>query len=117
MQNDYFWGISLALLAHIIAAFSQLFLKISARRTYKAWWRSYLNFLVITAYAMFFGTTIINVFALKRIPMTLATALGATGQIFVPVVSAIFLKEKITRERLVGMLMIVVGIIVFSLKL
>ena len=114
MQNNYLLGVGLALLAHMIAAVSQLFLKISAGRTYKVWWRSYLNVLVIVAYGMFFGTTVINVFALRHIPMSLAAALGATGQIFVPAVSAIFLKEKINRKKLLGMITIIIGILVFS---
>lgn len=115
MQNNYILGVCLALLVHIIAAISQLFLKIAADRTYTVWWRSYLNALVITAYGMFFLTTLMNIFVLKYIPMTMSAALGATGQIFVPVVSAIFLKEKINKQKLMGMLTIVIGIIIFSL--
>lgn len=115
MENNAFWGSCLVLSANLIAAVSQLFLKIAAGKNYKTWWRSYINPLVIIAYGMFFGTTILNVFALRHIPLALSAALGASGQIFVPAVSAIFLKEKISRKRLIGMLIIVVGIVVFSI--
>lgn len=115
MQNNYLLGVGLALLAHIVAAVSQVFLKISAKKTYTVWWRAYLNVLVIVAYGMFFGTTVINIFALKHIPLTVSAALGATGQIFVPVLSALVLKERINKQKLIGMLMIVAGIFVFSL--
>lgn len=114
MTNHIIIGSILVLGANLIAAVSQLLLKLAAKKDYPVWWRSYLNPLVITAYGMFFGTTILNVFALRHIPLTLSAALGASGQIFVPAVSALFLKERISRKRLLGMAIIVIGIIVFS---
>ena len=114
MGSEFILGVGLSLLAQLVASTSQLLLKISAGKTYKVWWRSYLNILVIAAYGMFFGTTIINVFALKYIPLTLSAALGAAGQIFVAIFSVVFLKEKIGKKKLLGLALIVLGIIIFS---
>ena len=115
MGNKFVLGISLMLLSQLVASVSQLLLKLSARKTYKVWWRSYLNLLVVAAYGMFFATTIINVFALKFIPLTLSAALGAAAQTFVAVFSVVFLKENIGKKKLLGLALIVLGIVVFSL--
>lgn len=115
MTHEVMIGSCFVLGANLVAAVSQLLLKLAARKNYPVWWRSYINPLVITAYGMFFGTTIMNVFALRYIPLTLSAALGASGQIFVPAVSALFLKEHISKRRLLGMFIIVAGIVLFSL--
>ena len=47
MGSEFILGVGLTLLAQLVASTSQLLLKISAGKTYKVWWRSYLNILVI----------------------------------------------------------------------
>ena len=108
-------GIGLVLCSNAVAAISQILLKKAAKRTYLVWWRAYVNVFVIAAYSMFVMTTVFSVIALKFIPLSLSAAFAASGQIFVPVLSWLFLKEKISSRRRFGMLIIVLGIIIFSL--
>jgi len=115
MGNKMLVGISLVLLSQVIAATSQILLKKAAKVKYSVWWRSYLNPFVICGYFLLLVTTVITIFALKCIPLSLSAALGASGQIIVPLFSRIFLGEKISRKRLVGMMIIVLGIVIFSL--
>lgn len=115
MGNNMIWGSCLVLAANGVAALSQLLLKIAAKKNYPTWWRSYLNILVLSAYAMFFGTTFLNAIAMRFISLSLTAALAASGQIWVPLVSHVFLKEKISKRMLKGMALIVFGIVVFSL--
>lgn len=115
MNNTVILGIGLVLAANGIAAFSQLLLKLAAKKSYRVWWQSYLNIPVLSAYAMFFGTTLLTTIAVRFIPLSLTAALGASGQIWVPLVSFLFLKEKISKKMLKGMAMIVFGIVLFSL--
>ena len=114
-NNQWLIGAGLVFISHLIAAFSQILLKKAAGKTYSVWWRSYVNPQVITAYSLFVVTTILSVLAMKHIPMSVSAALGASGQIIVPVMSFICLREKITKKKLIGMLIIVVGILIFSL--
>lgn len=114
-MNSMLIGAGLVLFATGISAISQVLLKLSSRRSYPSAWREYINPFVITAYAMYFATTIMSVLALRYIPLTLSTALGTSGQIFVPVMSYLFLQEKISRRKAVGMAIIIVGIIIFAL--
>lgn len=114
-SNQWLIGTGLVLASHVIAAFSQILLKKAANKKYNTWWRSYLNPSVITAYSLFVATTILSVLAMRHIPLTLSAALGASGQIIVPVMSYFILHEEISKKRVIGMITIVVGIFIFSL--
>ncbi len=78
--------------------------------------KEYLNPLVIIAYILFFGTTFISMYALKVVPLSMAPILEASGYIFVAVLSYFFLKEKLTKRQILGMVLIIMGIVVYSLK-
>lgn len=103
-------------LSALISAVSQIMLKKSAKKQYPSKLREYLNPLVIIAYGLFVGTTLISMYALKVVPLSMSPILEASGYIFVAVLSYIFLKEKMTRKQLVGMFLILAGIVVYSLK-
>ncbi len=115
MNYSSLLGVGLVLLATFIAAVSQIMLKKSAQHKYANHLLEYVNPLVIGGYALLFLTTLITVVALKFIPMTLAAALDSTGQIFVPVLSFLILKEHINRQKLIGMAVIIIGLIVYFL--
>lgn len=100
----------------LIASVSQILLKKSAQKEYPNKLREYLNPLVIIAYAMFFGTTFISMYALKVVPLSMGPILESSGYIFVAILSFVFLREKMTKRQIVGMALIVVGIVVYSLK-
>ncbi|WP_019551948.1 EamA family transporter [Propionispira raffinosivorans] len=99
-----------------ISSVSQILLKKSANEIHANKLAEYFNFKVILAYIMFFASTLITIFAYKYIPLSFGPILEFTGCIFVVILGSVFLKEKINRSKLMGMLMIVLGIIVFSLK-
>lgn len=100
----------------LVAAFSQIMLKKSAEKHYDNKLKEYLNPLVIIAYILFFGTTFISMYALKVVPLSMAPILEASGYIFVAVLSYFFLKEKLTKRQILGMVLIIMGIVVYSLK-
>ena len=102
--------------ATLISSFSQIMLKKSAQKTYPSRIREYLNPLVITAYGLFFGCTLLSMYALKVVPLSMSPILEASGYIFVAVLSFIFFKEKLTKRQIVGMVLIIGGIVVYSLK-
>lgn len=115
MEHRIAVGIGLVLFSNMVAAVSQVLLKRAAKREVSKWWRAYVNPLVIIAYLLFLETTLLSVVALRYIPLSLSAALGASGQIFVPILSYFVLQEQISRKRCVGMLTIVVGIVISSL--
>lgn len=103
------------ILSTFISSVSQIMLKRSAGRDYGSKLREYLNPFVITAYGLFFGCTLISMYALKVVPLSMAPILEATGYIFVAVLSYIFLKEKLTRKQIFGMGVIILGIVIYTI--
>lgn len=104
------------IISTLISSVSQVMLKKSAGKTYESKLREYLNPFVITAYGLFFGCTLISMYALKVVPLSMAPILEATGYIFVSVLSYIFFKERLTKKQLIGIFLIISGIIVYSIK-
>ena len=99
----------------LISAFSQIMLKKAAGRQYSSKIKEYLKPLVIIAYMLFFGCTLISMFALKVVPLSMSPMLEATGYIFVAVLSFIFFKERLNKRQLLGMALVFAGIVIFSL--
>ncbi len=96
---------------------SQILLKNSANRKYGSFWASLLNWRVILAYSIFFGSMLINITAmshglyLKELPV-----LEASSYLFVPLLSFFFLKEKLGLHEIGAMLLIFFGILVFYVQ-
>ncbi|MCI7500314.1 EamA family transporter [Huintestinicola sp.] len=97
----------------VISAFSQILLKKSAKKHYDSVIKEYLNPLVIIAYGMFFGCTLISVVAMRVVPLSMSPIIEATSYIITPLLSYLILGEKTTRKQAVGMAVIVAGIVVF----
>lgn len=102
-------------LSVLISSISQIMLKKSADKVYDNPLKEYLNPFVITAYGLFFISTLITVFAYKYVPLSSGPILESSGYIFVAVLGYIFLKERFTKKKVIGMLLILVGIAIFSL--
>ena len=113
-MSDLFIYSCIMILAAFISSVSQIMLKKSAQKEYPSRIREYLNPLVIIAYILFFGCTLISMYGMKVVPLSLAPALEATGYIFVAVLSYIILKEKLTFRQIAGMVLIAAGILVSS---
>ena len=99
-----------------LSACSQLLLKKSADREHRSFLRSMLNWRVITAYAIFFGSLLINITSMsKGVKLKDMPILESLGYVFVPLLSYMVLKEKITKRTLVSIVLILIGIYVFYL--
>ncbi|MCI5956665.1 MAG: EamA family transporter [Clostridiales bacterium] len=104
-------GVLIYLITPLLSAISQLILKKAADQPKYTGVRTYLNAPVILAYALFFGCMLLNVVALRTLDLTVASVLEASGYIYVMVLSFLILKEKITPRRLIGNLIIILGIV------
>ena len=106
-----------ALFGVVISGISQVLLKKSAGRQYSSAIREYLNPLVIVAYAMFFGATLLSVYAYKGIPLSMGPILDATGYIYVTIFGITIFHEKLNARRVLALALIILGIVVYSLGL
>lgn len=103
------------LISVFISAVSQIMLKKSADRQYESKLREYMNPRVIVAYGLFFLSSLLTVLAYKFVPLSLGPILEASGYIYVAVLGMIFLKERMSKKKLAGMLCILLGIIIFNI--
>lgn len=114
-MNKTVMGILMALGAAFVIAASQLILKKASGKDWGSHIREYLNVPVITAYVLSTAATFASVYSMKFIPVAVFAAINGSGQIFVPLLSRIFLKEKMNARKWLGVGVIVIGIIVVSL--
>lgn len=99
-----------------ISSLSQILLKISANEEHTSGITYMINWKVIVSYAVYFGVTLINtLFIYKGLQLSSISMLESFGYIFVPVLSWIFLKEKLQKRQIFGIVLIVAGVVLFSL--
>lgn len=102
------------LLGVFVAAVSQVMLKIAAQRDYDNLFKEYLNPLVIFAYILFFMTSLMIIYAYKQVPLTYGPILEASSYIFVTIFGVAIFKEKFGWRRGLALMLILVGIVIFS---
>lgn len=98
-----------------ITAFSQILLKKSADTSHKGILFEYLNPLVIVSYICYVGVLALNVFIYTGIDYRFGVVINSLSTVFVMILSRLLLKEKITRKRIIGNILIVAGVLFFTL--
>lgn len=114
MNKGQFMYAGILLLGVFVSAISQVMLKKAAMREYPSKIREYLNPLVIFAYILFVGTTLLSVFAYRGIPLSMGPVLEATSYIYVTIFGVTIFKEKLNAKKCIALLCIIGGIIVYS---
>lgn len=119
MNNTYFTIICLVVMIvnAFLSAFSQVLLKQSANKEHRSGLKEYLNVHVITAYIIFAFVLVSNAFAYQGIAYKYGSVIGASSYIFLMILSKLILKEKITKKVLLGNLIIMVGMLIYSSNL
>ena len=105
----------LLILNVLLASYSQILLKKSANKVYSKKIYEILNINVIIAYGIFFATTLVNLFLFKYVELNSIMLLESFGYIFVPTLSYLILKEKLSRKQLSGIIVILFGILLYTL--
>ena len=97
-----------------LAACAQMLLKQGARQRYAHWWRQYANGWVIGGYAIMFGTMVMNIFAMsKGVQVKELSIIESMSYLFVPALSFMIFKEKLTWRKIIAIAIIITGVIVF----
>lgn len=102
-------------LSVFIASIAQIFLKYSANRSYTSRIREYVNIYVITGYSFMLLSTILTMTALKKVPLSWVPMVESSSYIFVSVLGYWILKERLTKRKIKGLLIILAGIMIFSI--
>lgn len=103
----------LSLLATLLAAGAQVFLKTSANQTgNESFLKKFLNKRVILSYSIMLVSLTLNTLALRMMPLKILPAITATSFIWILLLSMIFLKEKPSRNKILGTAIIFVGVLI-----
>ena len=103
-------------LGSLIASLSQVLLKKSAKKTYSSLLKEYFNPYVIVGYAMMVLATLCGVIAYhKGVPYKNGVMLESLGFILIMIFSKIFFGEAITKKKIIGNALILIGMVVFYL--
>ena len=104
----------IVILSVFLASCSQMLLKQGARHEYEVWWRQYVNGWVISGYVILFSTMVMNIFAMSRgVKVQEISIIEAISYLFVPALSFLCFKEKLTWRKFGAIGIIIIGIIVF----
>ena len=109
-MNKY---VLLLILAVLVSSISQIILKKSASKTYDSVLKEYLNVYVITGYVLMVISTVLVVLGLKGVPYKNEPIIESLGYLFVMILSNRLLGEKITKKKVLGNALILIGIAVY----
>ena len=103
-----------AMLSIVLTGISQTLLKIGARNNNTSL-GVYLNPVTMMGYFMFLIVAVCSIFALKGLELKLFYALASLNYVVVIIFSRITLKERLSKNKIAALGLIVVGVVVFNL--
>lgn len=113
MDKEILYSLFL-LIGVFVSSISQVMLKKAALKKYDSPIKEYLNPLVIFAYLLFICTTFLSIIAYKEIPLSLGPVLEATSYLYITIFGVKIFGEKINRKKIFALILIILGIVVYS---
>ncbi|MEG1847631.1 MAG: multidrug ABC transporter [Lachnospiraceae bacterium] len=112
MMNLYYYYFALA--ASVIAAsISQILLKKSASAEHASVITEYVNPYVIGGYGLLFLSMLLTIFAFSGLPYKGVPIVESFGYVLVMILSAHFFGERITKRKVLGTTLILLGIAIY----
>jgi len=104
----------LVILSVLAAAGAQMLLKQGAKNQYSTFWKQYINPWVIGGYGIMGASLLLNIFCLSHgVQVKEVSIIESMSYLFVPCLSWMLFKEKITWRKAGAISVIIIGIIVF----
>lgn len=104
----------LVIVSVLAAAGAQMLLKQGAKKEYSSFVRQYLNPWVIGGYGIMGLSLLLNIFCLSHgVQVKEVSIIESLSYLFVPLLSWLFFKEKVTWRKAAAIAVIMVGVVVF----
>ena len=110
MINQYFICMCMSV---TLASVSQVLLKRSTFNKYDLLIKEYINPWVICGYLFLGCSMLLTIYAYSGIDYKNGPVIESLGNVFVPILSYFAFKERISLRKLLGIICIMLGIIVF----
>lgn len=95
-----------------VASFAQTLLKRSANEKHKNSISAFLNIKVISAYMLIAVSMFLSFIGLRKVPLSYTPIPESLGQVFVLLFSYFLLGESVSKKKMLGILLILVGIVI-----
>ncbi len=99
----------------MLSSFSQVLLKKSAMSKKNSVIKEYLNPYVIIGYAITALCMVLTMLGYRGVPFKYGAVLESLAYIYIMILSRLLLHEELTKRKVLGNLVIVIGVIVFSI--
>ena len=104
----------IVILSVFAAACAQMLLKQGARKVYSSWWRQYINPWVIGGYGIMACSLVLNIWCMsKGVQVKEVSVIESMSYLFVPVLTFMLFKEKMTMRKISAIAVIITGVIIF----
>lgn len=104
----------LVIVSVLVAAGAQMLLKQGAKKEYSSFVRQYLNPWVIGGYGIMGTSLLLNIFCLSHgVQVKEVSIIESLSYLFVPLLSWLCFKEKITWRKAGAIAVIMAGVVVF----
>ena len=104
----------LVIVSVLAAAGAQMLLKQGAKKEYRSLLRQYLNPWVIGGYLVMAGSLLLNIYCLGRgVQVKEVGVIESLSYLFVPLLSWLLFKEKVTWKKAGAIMVIMTGVVVF----
>lgn len=108
------WHIAALSTGVLITSLSQVLLRLGAKDK-KTWLGSFLNLKTALGYSLFVIVVLLTTFASQGISMRAVVAWNSAAFLSTILMARLFLKERVSRGSLAGIVMIIIGLVVFSI--
>jgi len=103
----------MVLLASVVGSFGAVFLKLGAIRISNAW--DLLNWRLVAGVGLYLGSSIFYGMGIKNGQISVLFPMVSLGYVLTMVWARFFFKEQLTREKFIGLGVILVGIVLVGL--
>lgn len=104
----------LAICSTFMAAVGQVYLKQYSICEKGKGLRKIFHFYLILSVVFFLCSTFLSIYVLKKLSFTIFYTLTALNFVFIALLSAIVLKEKVDKTKVIGIVIIVLGLVIFN---
>jgi drug/metabolite transporter (DMT)-like permease len=98
----------------VVGSFGAVFLKLGADRLSKSIW-SYLNLPLAAGVALYLGSTVFYLMGIKGGQLSVLYPMVSLGYIWTLLWSRLFFQEAFSRQKLLGLCLILVGVVFVGL--
>lgn len=100
----------------LISCISQVLLKTAAAKEWRSRIREYVNVYVIAGYGLMGVCVLLGIYVMTGLDLKYSAVIESLAYMFMMLLSRLFFREKITRNKWIGNAIIILGVLVFNLR-